>query len=332
MHSVDKWCIYMLFLQINKNHCSVIRRFMMNRIYKVIWNRARHCYVVVSELAIRSGKEKSRHLTVAARLTTAVICAGVLSFGMGTFQLAEAAEPAVAETTQNQYVAFKVTVDSGSVKGNDTNTNTFNGAAYHKVTLSDGKTKYWVRDGYTLTEGEAEKYTTLSRTDSRFDVAYTGSGEQPADILSNITSAVSSTGVSTNVGETLNQVTASAFEGLSQGGGTQVPGNWDYIIYDPTWEGHTKANTSSRTYYKDGYADMYNGSTSSTSSPLGFVTTTDANTKLVWDGALNKYTYNGHAVDTNHLYVIGGKLGVFTNYDKSGSIREPCTVPTTKSS
>lgn len=290
---------------------------MMNRIYKVIWNRARHCYVVVSELAIRSGKEKSRHLTVAARLTTAVICAGVLSFGMGTFQLAEAAEPAVAETTQNQYVAFKVTVDSGSVKGNDTNTNTFNGAAYHKVTLSDGKTKYWVRDGYTLTEGEAEKYTTLSRTDSRFDVAYTGSGEQPADILSNITSAVSSTGVSTNVGETLNQVTASAFEGLSQGGGTQVPGNWDYIIYDPTWEGHTKANTSSRTYYKDGYADMYNGSTSSTSSPLGFVTTTDANTKLVWDGALNKYTYNGHAVDTNHLYVIGGKLGVFTNYDKS---------------
>lgn len=292
---------------------------MMNRIYKVIWNRARHCYVVVSELAIRSGKEKSRHLTGAARLTTAVICAGVLSFGMGTFQLAEAAEPAVAETTQNQYVAFKVTVDSGSVKGNDTNTNTntFNGAAYHKVTLSDGKTKYWVRDGYTLTEGEAEKYTTLSRTDSQFDVAYTGSGEQPADILSNITSAVSSTGVSTNAGETLNQVTASAFEGLSQGGGTQVPGNWDYIIYDPTWEGHTRANTSSRTYYKDGYADMYNGSTSSTSSPLGFVTTTDANTKLVWDGTLNKYTYNGHAVDTNHLYVIGGKLGVFTNYDKS---------------
>lgn len=57
----------------------------MNRIYKVIWNRARHCYVVVSELATRSGKEKSRHLTVAARLAAAVICAGALSLGMGLF-------------------------------------------------------------------------------------------------------------------------------------------------------------------------------------------------------------------------------------------------------
>lgn len=286
----------------------------MNRIYKVIWNRARHCYVVVSELATRSGKEKSRHLTVAARLTAAVICAGALSLGMGTFQLAAAAEPAAASTTQNQYVAFLVVQNSND---NGRDTNTFNGATYHKVTLSDGKTRYWVRDGYTLTEQDAQKYTSLSQSDKRYDVAYTGSGQQPSDILSSATSAVSSTGVSTNAGETLNQVTASAFEGLSQGGGTQVPGNWDYIIYDPSWEGHTQANTSTRTYYKDGYADMYNRSASATGSPLGFVTTTDANSKLVWNGTLNQYTYNGKAVDTSHLYVIGGKLGVFTNYDKS---------------
>ena len=286
----------------------------MNRIYKVIWNRARHCYVVVSELATRSGKEKSRHLTVAAHLTAAVICAGALSLGMGTFQLAEAAEPAAASTTQNQYVAFLVVQNSND---NGRDTNTFNGATYHKVTLSDGKTRYWVRDGYTLTEQDAQKYTSLSQSDKRYDVAYTGSGQQPSDILSSATSAVSSTGVTTNAGETLNQVTASAFEGLSQGGGTQVPGNWDYIIYDPSWEGHTQANTSTRTYYKDGYADMYNRSASATGSPLGFVTTTDANSKLVWNGTLNQYTYNGKAVDTSHLYVIGGKLGVFTNYDKS---------------
>lgn len=286
----------------------------MNRIYKVIWNRARHCYVVVSELATRSGKEKSRHLTVAARLAATVICAGALSLGMGTFQLAEAAEPAAASTTQNQYVAFLVVQNSND---NGRDTNTFNGATYHKVTLSDGKTRYWVRDGYTLTEQDAQKYTSLSQSDKRYDVAYTGSGQQPSDILSSATSAVSSTGVSTNAGETLNQVTASAFEGLSQGGGTQVPGNWDYIIYDPSWEGHTQANTSTRTYYKDGYADMYNRSASANGSPLGFVTTTDANSKLVWNGTLNQYTYNGKAVDTSYLYVIGGKLGVFTNYDKS---------------
>lgn len=291
----------------------------MNKIYKVIWSRVRNCYVVVSELAKRAGKEKNCHLGPAAHLAAGALCLGLLTFGGQVLPAEAAGEPTVADTTQNQYVAFRVTVNDGNVKGNDNgrDTNTFNGATYHKVTLSDGKTQYWVRDGYTLTEGTAEKYTALSRTDSKFDVAYTGSGKQPADILSSATSAVSSAGVSTNAGETLNQVTASAFEGLSQGGGTQVPGNWDYIIYDPSWEGHTQANTSTRTYYKDGYADMYNRSASATGSPLGFVTTTDANTKLVWNGTLNQYTYNGHAVDTSHLYVIGGKLGVFTSYDGS---------------
>ena len=285
----------------------------MNKIYKVIWSRVRHCYVVVSELAKRAGKEKTCHLGPAAHLAAGALCVGLLTLGGHVLPAEAAGEPAVAATTQNQYVAFLVTVDSGTVKGNDNgqDTNTFNGATYHKVTLDDGKTRYWVRDGYTLTEGTDGKYTTLSRSDRKFDVAYTGSGQQPADILSNSTSAVSSTGVSTNVGESLNQVSASSFEGLSQAGGTQVPGNWDYIIYDPSWEGHTQANTANRTYYKDGYADMYNPSAGANGNPRGFVS---VGTDLVWNGTLNQYTYKGKAVDTSHLYVIGGKLGVFTTY------------------
>ena len=288
----------------------------MNKIYKVIWSRVRHCYVVVSELAKRAGKEKNCHLGPAAHLAAGALCVGLLTLGGHVFPAEAAGEATVAATTQNQYVAFLVTVDSGTVKGNDNgqDTNTFNGATYHKVTLADGRTKYWVRDGYTLKEGTNEKYTALSRSDKKFDVAFTGSGGQPADILSSTTSAVSSTGVSTNVGESLNQVTASAFEGLSQAGGTQVPGNWDYIIYDPSWEGHTQANTNNRTYYKDGYADMYNPSAGTNGNPRGFVS---VGTDLVWNGTLNQYTYKGKTVDTSHLYVIGGKLGVFTSYDGS---------------
>lgn len=288
----------------------------MNKIYKVIWSRVRHCYVVVSELAKRAGKEKNCHLGPAAHLAAGALCVSLLTLGGHVFPAEAAGEATVAATTQNQYVAFLVTVDSGTVKGNDNgqDTNTFNGATYHKVTLADGRTKYWVRDGYTLTEGTSGKYTTLSRSDKKFDVAFTGSGNQPADILSNTTSAVSSTGVSTNVGESLNQVSTSAFEGLSQAGGTQVPGNWDYIIYDPSWEGHTQANTANRTYYKDGYANMYNSSAGDTGNPRGFVS---VGNDLKWDGTLNQYTYKGTAVDTSHLYVIGGKIGVFTSYDGS---------------
>ena len=288
----------------------------MNKIYKVIWSRVRHCYVVVSELAKRVGKEKSSHLGLAAHLAAGALCVCLLTLGGHGTPAEAAGQPAVSAATQNQYVAFLVTVDSGSVKGNDNgqDTNTFNGATYHKVTLSDGRTKYWVREGYTLTEGTNGKYTTLSRSDKKFDVAFTGSGDQPADILSNTTSAVSSTGVSTNVGESLNKVSVSAFEGLSQAGGTQVPGNWDYIIYEPSWEGHTQANTANRTYYKDGYADMYNPSAGTNGNPRGFVS---VGNDLVWNGTLNQYTYKGKAVDTSHLYVIGGKIGVFTSYDGS---------------
>ena len=288
----------------------------MNKIYKVIWSRVRHCYVVVAELAKRAGKEKSSHPGLAAHLAAGALCVCLLTLGGHGTPAEAAGQPAVSAATQNQYVAFLVTVDSGSVKGNDNgqDTNTFNGATYHKVTLSDGRTKYWVREGYTLTEGTNGKYTTLSRSDKKFDVAFTGSGEQPADILSNTTSAVSSTGVSTNVGESLNKVSVSAFEGLSQAGGTQVPGNWDYIIYEPSWEGHTQANTANRTYYKDGYADMYNPSAGTNGNPRGFVS---VGNDLVWNGTLNQYTYKGKAVDTSHLYVIGGKIGVFTSYDGS---------------
>ena len=288
----------------------------MNKIYKVIWSRVRHCYVVVSELAKRAGKEKSSHLGLAAHLAAGALCVCLLTLGGHGTPAEAAGQPAVSAATQNQYVAFLVTVDSGSVKGNDNgqDTNTFNGATYHKVTLSDGRTKYWVREGYTLTEGTNGKYTTLSRSDKKFDVAFTGSGGQPADILSNTTSAVSSTGVSTNVGESLNKVSVSAFEGLSQAGGTQVPGNWDYIIYEPSWKGHTQANTANRTYYKDGYADMYNPSAGTNGNPRGFVS---VGNDLVWNGTLNQYTYKGKAVDTSHLYVIGGKIGVFTSYDGS---------------
>ena len=288
----------------------------MNKIYKVIWSRVRHCYVVVSELAKRAGKEKSSHPGLAAHLAAGALCVCLLTLGGHGTPAEAAGQPAVSAATQNQYVAFLVTVDSGSVKGNDNgqDTNTFNGATYHKVTLSDGRTKYWVREGYTLTEGTNGKYTTLSRSDKKFDVAFTGSGSQPADILSNTTSAVSSTGVSTNVGESLNKVSVSAFEGLSQAGGTQVPGNWDYIIYEPSWEGHTQANTANRTYYKDGYADMYNPSAGTNGNPRGFVS---VGNDLVWNGTLNQYTYKGKAVDTTHLYVIGGKIGVFTSYDGS---------------
>ena len=53
----------------------------MNKIYKVIWSRVRNCYVVVSELAKRAGKEKSTCLSTAGKTAAALGLGAVLLMG-----------------------------------------------------------------------------------------------------------------------------------------------------------------------------------------------------------------------------------------------------------
>ena len=60
----------------------------MNKIYKVIWNRVRHCYVVVSEIAKNHGKEHSTNLRVSKGL-----CALTLAIGLSLSSYAFAADP-----------------------------------------------------------------------------------------------------------------------------------------------------------------------------------------------------------------------------------------------
>jgi len=56
----------------------------MNKIYKVIWSKAKGCYVVVSELAknVESGTSRSR-VKLAARILTCLLAAGYLTVGLG---------------------------------------------------------------------------------------------------------------------------------------------------------------------------------------------------------------------------------------------------------
>lgn len=48
----------------------------MNKVYKVIWNRTKQCYIVVSEFAKQAGKVKSNHLFAAMGKTTAAVGLG----------------------------------------------------------------------------------------------------------------------------------------------------------------------------------------------------------------------------------------------------------------
>jgi hypothetical protein len=44
----------------------------MNRIYKVIWSKVRHCYVVVSELAKKDGKSVSTRARVSKKMAASL--------------------------------------------------------------------------------------------------------------------------------------------------------------------------------------------------------------------------------------------------------------------
>ena len=206
-----------------------------------------------------------------------------------------AAPPSVAATAKSQYVAF-FDETAGLINGQE---DTIDGHKY----IYDATNKYWVRAGYKLTVEENGKlHTPLSAHGKAADVAYIGDGDT-GSILQSVTSMVSASGTVTNMGESLSRITASAFAGVSHGGGAAVAGDWSYIIQDSSWQGYEN--------YQDGYVDLID---QANGMPKGFVTVGE---KLKWDDTKQAYTYNGKPVDYSNVYVIDGKIGVFTN--QSGS-------------
>lgn len=293
----------------------------MNKIFKVIWNEARNAYVVVSEIAKNHGSKSCS----TKKLLAMLIATGVMT--CASFDVL-AAQPAAKETAAQQYVALKA-ADFPNGKPNirkpDTykHFNSYDDAkaewdaqekgkkkiGNYTYTLDknnkNNKNKYWVRKGYVLTVDEnGGKYTQLSDNAIRADVAYTGTGV-PEGILQSVTSTVARNGVVTHSGDSLQKVTAGSYAGVSNSGGTEVAGSWNYIINDSSWE-------NSGAEYKDGYVDLVD--LKGDKMPRGFKTTDSG---LNWDEVKQTYTYQGKAVDYRNMYVIDGRLGVFTNYDGS---------------
>ena len=289
----------------------------MNKIYKVVWNTVRNCYVVGSELiSSKSGRHSTsngKSSSLKVTLTVLALC-GMTALGSGVSP-AYAAD-AGATTAMNQYVALKYDSSNNQnetyerINGKRQTVTTFGGQKYIKVNSGVTDTAgrpvyYWVREGYSLTMVDGQPYTSLSSNGRRADVSWTGDANaKPSDILESVTSTHVQTNVTTNVGETLQQVNAGTYAGVTNSGGTEVAGTWDYIVKDSSWKGIVSDSN-----YSNGYADLV----SNNGKPRGFVRTTDAGSKLAWNATLNAYTYNGKVVDYSNIYVIDGEIGVFTN-------------------
>ena len=98
----------------------------MNKIYKVVWNKARNCYVVVSELTKSQHKSSSKselistnvHRVDFGKAAVAAIVAGLLTFGGVAYSPVLAADDTTVTAPKGNAVVFD---DKGSLKSTDAN-------------------------------------------------------------------------------------------------------------------------------------------------------------------------------------------------------------------
>lgn len=116
------------------------RGYIMNHIYKVIWNKAKHCYTVVSEIAKSHSQSNKR-----VRSMTAVVAAAMMLTGFGGMAI-EAANPA------NEDVNIAVG------KGASTNTTTGNPPGLVSGYIAIGENAYAWNGGNPNGIGRKESY------------------------------------------------------------------------------------------------------------------------------------------------------------------------------
>lgn len=124
----------------------------MNKIYKVVWNKARNCYVVASEFAKNHQTGSSR---IKAASVAAVMAATMLTIGTGVIYADNVAveDREVKGIAEKQTILYKNTEDE-TTKLNDPNLeHYFPGSWVHEHTAACGELTY----NTTLTIGDINK-------------------------------------------------------------------------------------------------------------------------------------------------------------------------------
>lgn len=253
----------------------------MNKIYKVIWSKVKHQYVVVSELAHSNGKQsRTAKRSLRSRIAALVVCGAIAAFGVFGTQNVMAAEPEGGLATIDQYVAYKYNQGDGIQKG------------YKMVFVRDKNSTnprdgqyYWVRNGYTV-EGEYVQKQDGSGTTFVISKVYAPNGNI-SDVLVTSDVTIDGTGVVTNSGEELNSVELGNYAAVSNGGkgGAEANTECHYIIETENgWENVGVGTNKFDEYFKTVDNDSENG--------------------LKYDNEKGVYTYNGEVVSSDNIYYI----------------------------
>ena len=292
----------------------------MNKIYKVIWSKVKHQYVVVSELAHSNGKQsRTAKRSLRSRIAALVVCGAIAAFGVFgmTEQQAFAADGGVA--TQSQYIV--IAVDSTNNNGGRS-TRRFGRYTYHRqvVDLGKGQTKqYWVREGYDVIATEGERHDGINdNTNYIIDVKknedYTSSSDQ--GLLQAYQTTTSSGKITTLTGVNIEDLNTGVYGGASNSAGVETKKDFGY---------HIRVGQVTET--DDGYVKVSNDLDGTASGrPAGQLGNTNwstyfsTNIKLEDNGTYSFINSDDTkvTVPTNKIYSIDGQLGVFT--DEKGNL------------
>lgn len=258
----------------------------MNKIYKVIWSKVKHQYVVVSELAHSNGKQsRTSRNSIRSRIAALVVCGAIAAFGVfSALPNSVYAAEAGGTTVSAQYIAIKVDTNNNSDKNSRTFSLDGKNYTYTKQNLGTrwSPEYYWVREGYTA-EIEHNKRFDGAQTDVIVKV-YKNDNASDDGLLQSYQTVSSKGNITTSTGYNIQDSNTGVYGGAVNTGGTSTPSSYAYNVDFNGTGNYSHANLSKN--FKN--VTLENG----------------------------VYKYNGQAIAPNNIYVIDGKLGVFVdNYD-----------------
>ena len=195
----------------------------MNKIYKVIWSKVKHQYVVVSELAHSNGKQsRTSRNSIRSRIAALVVCGAIAAFGVFGAGPNSAFAAGVGTMTDSKYIAF-VTPDSED-RGQTASKDNVGSHIYldnHKYTSTKVYTPngdpvyYWVRDGYTI---KLEEDTRFQGADKSYVVrAYKSASADTEDIVQSYQNDIKESNIYTISGDKLHNTNTGVYAGGSNG-------------------------------------------------------------------------------------------------------------------
>ena len=293
----------------------------MNKIYKVIWSKVKHQYVVVSELAHSNGKQsRTSRNSIRSRIAALVVCGAIAAFGVygalpvqqafaaeGDETVSTSTAPTGGPANITDYVVYRAPAGSDP----DTPPNGYEPVYPDQEKYPEHSSElYWVKTGFSVDFGNIEK---LDGNGSAFGVTniYTENKDLFKESLTNTVSLNKGTDEFTNIGDELNDVSLGNLVSSTNAAGSaaaDVPREYHYYIQtsEGNWVnvGNTPDNgTPLDTYFKT--ADE-NGSSG-----------------LKYDSDTGRYIYTkpgttvGQVVSSDNIYCIGGEVGVFVDNDEN---------------